>query len=75
MFPVDMPPIICCFSAPIIPNAGHYHEYKGYRGVENCVPGGLQVKNGRIRVPDGSGLGLEINFLDSSQTECVFDIR
>ena len=59
----------------IIPNAGHYHEYKGFRGVEDCVPGGLHVKNGRIRVPDGPGLGLEINFLDSPQTECVFDVR
>lgn len=59
----------------IIPNAGHYHEYKGFRGVEDCVPGGLPVKNGLIRVPNGPGLGLDIPFINTPQTECVFEIR
>lgn len=59
----------------MIPNAGHYHEYKGYCGVEDCVPGGLKVKDGRIRVPDGPGLGLEIPFMNDPDMEQVFEVR
>jgi L-alanine-DL-glutamate epimerase-like enolase superfamily enzyme len=51
----------------IIPNAGHYHEYKGYRGVENCVEGGLTPKDGVIRVPNGIGLGLDLSFVGKAQ--------
>jgi L-alanine-DL-glutamate epimerase-like enolase superfamily enzyme len=48
---------------PVIPNAGHYHEYKNFREVENYVPEGLKVKNGRIAIPGGHGLGLDLSFV------------
>ena len=56
----------------IIPNAGHYHEYKTFQGVEDCVSGGLPVKNGRITVPDGIGLGLDLNFLNKPDTRIIY---
>ena len=59
----------------IIPNAGHYHEYKGFQGVEDCVPGGLTVKDGKVRIPDGPGLGLDLSFLRSPETEIIFEVK
>jgi L-alanine-DL-glutamate epimerase-like enolase superfamily enzyme len=55
----------------VIPNAGHYHEYKNFRGVENCVPGGLKVKNGRITIPGGPGLGLDLSFVNTRDVKAV----
>jgi L-alanine-DL-glutamate epimerase-like enolase superfamily enzyme len=59
----------------LISNAGHYHEYKNFDNLENCVPGGLKVKNGRIRIPGGIGLGLEINFMHDSEALVVFELN
>ena len=59
----------------VIPNAGHYHEYKHFRGVEDCVPGGLKVKDGRIRIPGGPGLGLDLEFVNTGDTRTIFEIK
>lgn len=48
----------------VIPNAGHYHEYKGYKGADQCAD--LIVKNGKITIPHGLGLGLNLDFVNSS---------
>lgn len=59
----------------IIPNAGHYHEYKHFRGVQDCVPGGLAVRDGRVAVPDGPGLGLDLSFVNGSGAETLYEIK
>lgn len=69
------------FYCALIPNAGHYHEYKHFKGVEDCVPGGLPVKDGKIRVPDGPGLGLDLSIIDRAEargtgvSRVIFDLR
>ena len=59
----------------VIPNAGHYHEYKNFHGVEDCIPNGLKVKNGRISIPDGLGLGLDLSFVDNPGTKIIYKTR
>jgi L-alanine-DL-glutamate epimerase-like enolase superfamily enzyme len=59
----------------VIPNAGHYHEYKHFKGVEDCVPGGLTVKDGRVRIPEGPGLGLDLGIVNKSGAQVIFDLR
>lgn len=39
----------------VIPNAGHYHEYKGFGELGDYVNGGLAIKDGRVRIPGGPG--------------------
>ena len=52
----------------VIEKAGHYHEYKHFKGVEDCVPGGLKVEKGKIAIPGGIGLGLELGFVLEGET-------
>jgi L-alanine-DL-glutamate epimerase-like enolase superfamily enzyme len=59
----------------VIPNAGHYHEYKHFKGVEDHVPEGLKVEKGRVRVPGGPGLGLELGAVDKPGAAIIFDLR
>jgi L-alanine-DL-glutamate epimerase-like enolase superfamily enzyme len=59
----------------VIPNAGHYHEYKNFNGVEDCVPGGLPVKNGKISVPDGLGLGLDTSFINKPDAKLIYSSK
>lgn len=59
----------------VIPNAGHYHEYKGFQGVRDCVPGGLEIKDGKLRIPNGPGLGLDLSSLNSKDTETIYEIK
>ena len=56
----------------IIPNIGHYHEHKGFKGVEDCISNGLAVKNGKIKIPTGIGLGLDLQFLNKEPREAMF---
>ena len=58
----------------VIENAGHYHEYKNFRGVADCVPAGLAVRDGKIKVPNGLGLGLDLSFVGCDDTSLVFDV-
>jgi L-alanine-DL-glutamate epimerase-like enolase superfamily enzyme len=58
-----------------MPNAGHYHEYKHFRGVEDCVPGGIKISNGAVRVPDGPGLGLDMAFLNDKDTSLIWKLQ
>jgi L-alanine-DL-glutamate epimerase-like enolase superfamily enzyme len=46
-----------------LPNATPYHEFKGLRtGVRfNCTTSPLKVVDGRIKVPTGAGLGVDID--------------
>jgi L-alanine-DL-glutamate epimerase-like enolase superfamily enzyme len=59
----------------VIPNAGHYHEYKHFKGLEDYVPGGLNVKDGRVRIPDGPGLGLALEMVNKPDAEIIFELR
>jgi hypothetical protein len=59
----------------IIPNIGRYHEYKTFRGVSDCVPGGLEVRDGRITVPGGTGLGLDLRFVGAGDTQTIFTLK
>ncbi|MDR1802658.1 MAG: mandelate racemase/muconate lactonizing enzyme family protein [Treponema sp.] len=59
----------------IIDNPGHYHEYKNFKGVEDHVRGGLAVKDGRIRIPDGTGLGLDLDFVNRPGNTLIFEDR
>ncbi|GHT68540.1 hypothetical protein FACS1894110_16300 [Spirochaetia bacterium] len=63
------------FFLSVIPNAGHYHEYKHYKGIADCVPRGLAVKDGRVRIPGGKGLGLDLGFLDKSDAQLIFEVK
>ena len=45
-----------------LPNAGPYHEFKGYSDVPfECPTSSVKVENGVITVPSGPGLGLHID--------------
>lgn len=46
-----------------LPNAGPYHEFKGFNGEIpiSCPTSDLQIKEGKIKVPTGPGLGVEID--------------
>jgi len=57
----------------VIENPGHYHEYKNYRGAEDHTEGGLIVKNGVIRIPDGIGLGPDFGFVKGPGSRIVFE--
>jgi L-alanine-DL-glutamate epimerase-like enolase superfamily enzyme len=59
----------------LIPNPGHYHEYKNFKGVEDHVPGGLKVADGKVRIPNGPGLGLDLGFLNDSDARLIFEVR
>lgn len=47
----------------VLPNAGPYHEFKGFNNdiPLECRTSDLKIKNGRIKVPTGPGLGVEID--------------
>ena len=59
----------------IIPNAGHYHEYKHFKGVQDCVDGNINPVNGKILVPNGPGLGLELAFVNTPEAELIFEVK
>ena len=59
----------------IVENIGRYNEYKPLRGVVDCVPGGIPVKDGKIRIPGGVGLGLELGFAGGKGSELIFEIK
>ena len=46
-----------------LPNATPYHEFKGLKtGVRfNCSTSPLKVVDGKIKVPTGAGLGVDID--------------
>ena len=56
----------------VIPNAGHYHEYKGYKGADSCS--NLSVKNGKVIIPDGPGLGMDLRYVCEDKAQVIFDI-
>ncbi len=47
----------------VLPNAGAHHEFKGYRTHVpfECPTSSLKVEDGKISVPTGPGLGIEID--------------
>jgi len=47
----------------VLPNATPFHEFKGLRTSVrfNCATSPLRVVDGRIRVPTGAGLGVDID--------------
>jgi L-alanine-DL-glutamate epimerase-like enolase superfamily enzyme len=47
----------------VLPNPAPYHEFKGLKtGVRfNCTTSPLKVVDGRIKVPTGAGLGVDID--------------
>jgi L-alanine-DL-glutamate epimerase-like enolase superfamily enzyme len=47
----------------LLPNAGAHHEFKGYdtHVPFECKTSPLKVQGGRIKVPTGPGLGVEID--------------
>jgi len=47
----------------VLPNAGEHHEFKGYRTHVpfECPTSSLKVEDGKITVPTGPGLGIEID--------------
>lgn len=47
----------------VLPNAGAHHEFKGLQSQVrfNCSTSPLKVADGRIQVPTGPGLGVEID--------------
>lgn len=47
----------------VLPNAGAHHEFKGYRTHVpfECPTSPLKVKDGKIKVPTGPGLGIVID--------------
>jgi len=57
----------------VIDNPGHYHEYKHFKGAEEHCRDGLEVKDGRIRIPDGIGLGLDLGFVNNSGNTLIFE--
>jgi L-alanine-DL-glutamate epimerase-like enolase superfamily enzyme len=59
----------------VIDNPGHYHEYKHYRGAEDHTEGGLKVKDGRVRVPGGVGLGMDLAFVNEPGNQIIFEER
>ena len=58
--------------AAVAPNAGPYHEYKGFdEDLPATAEGGrIEAQNGVIRVPTGPGLGAEIDaaFVKAAET-------
>jgi len=46
-----------------LPNAGPYHEFKGFNDEipMKCSSSDLEIHDGRIKVPTGPGLGVEID--------------
>lgn len=47
----------------VLPNAGAHHEFKGYRTHVpfTCPTASLKVEDGKITVPSGPGLGIDID--------------
>ncbi|MCL2832988.1 MAG: mandelate racemase/muconate lactonizing enzyme family protein [Treponema sp.] len=59
----------------VIDNPGHYHEYKNFKGAQDHCEGGLTVKNGSIRIPDGIGLGLDLGFVNHAESKVLFELN
>jgi L-alanine-DL-glutamate epimerase-like enolase superfamily enzyme len=57
-----------------LPNASHHHEFKGL-GTHvpfECKTSGLKVKDGKLKVPTGPGLGIDIDPDFIKKHEVVF---
>ena len=52
-----------CQFVSVLPNAGAHHEFKGYRTHVpfECSTSSLKVENGKITVPTGPGMGVDID--------------
>jgi L-alanine-DL-glutamate epimerase-like enolase superfamily enzyme len=57
----------------VIDNPGHYHEYKGYRGAEDHTEGNLKLHDGRVSIPRGIGLGLDLAFVNKPGSTILFE--
>jgi len=57
----------------VIPNAAHFHEYKGYGNASFCS--NLSVKDGKVRIPDGPGLGLDLSYVKEENSQIIFDVK
>ena len=56
----------------IIDNPGRYHEYKGYKGADKHCATNLDVINGKIKIPEGTGLGLDLSYVNKD-AELIFE--
>lgn len=59
----------------IVENIGRFHEFKGYKGVEDCVEAKLCVEKGKMHIPQGMGLGLDVSFLKQKPYEEIFKVN
>ncbi|WP_318709944.1 mandelate racemase/muconate lactonizing enzyme family protein [Candidatus Acetatifactor stercoripullorum] len=59
----------------VIPNAGHYHEYKGFGDLGNYVPEGLIVKDGKVCIPKGKGLGIDFSGFGLGKADIVKEVK
>jgi L-alanine-DL-glutamate epimerase-like enolase superfamily enzyme len=52
-----------CHLVSVLPNAGAHHEFKGLKTdvPYGCATSPLKVQGGKIKVPTGPGLGVEID--------------
>jgi len=53
-----------------MPNAGEHIEFKGYESIPiECPTSSLRLKNGKIKVPSGPGMGVTIDpdFIEGSE--------
>ena len=56
-----------------IPNAGPYHEFKGFNDELpfECKTSSLSSDNGVVTVPSGAGMGIEIDAAYISRHQVV----
>ena len=57
----------------VIDNPGRYHEYKHYKGPDAHTPGALAVKDGKIHIPGGIGLGMDLSFVNEPGNKVIFE--
>ncbi len=59
----------------LMPNAGDHIEFKGYENMPiECKTSSLRLENGKIKVPTGPGIGVEIDPDYISKHEPVRDV-
>ena len=58
-----------------MPNAGPHIEFKGYEDVPiECATSSLRLENGKIKVPTGPGIGVDIDPDFVKKYEVVKDV-
>ena len=57
----------------VVPNIGHYHEYKGYGLLEK--EGYLKIQNGKVAIPDGVGLGIDFSHWTKEGCQVVLQVK